>query len=156
MSVLCFCHCFHFTGVCSIFLLDVVCDCVCSVFQPCFFLHQCLLHIFAKCCLFARVSVICFPFIGVCFIFLLYAVTVPVHCFCYLFSLCKCLFHVSAICCLSPVSVQCFCHLFSLYRCLFHVFALCFCYSVCPGFCPVFCYLYLPNVFVMLFLFSSV
>ena len=90
-------------------------------FCPLFFLHQCLLHIFAECCQFTSVSVICFLFTGVHFILLLYVVC----------------------CCVTPafllsvfvlqVSVPCFvCH-----QCLSSVSVIWFLFTgVCPCFCP--------------------
>ena len=126
MSVLCFCHCFHFTGVCSIFLLDVVCDCVCSVFLPSIFFFT------SVCCIFLPNAVSLPVFLSSVFSLLVSVsyfccmlfVTVSVHCFCYLFSLCKCLFHVSALCCLSSVSVICF-----LFTAVCSTFVPCHCVS---------------------------
>ena len=161
VSVLCFCHCFHFTGVCSIFLLYVICDCVCPVFLPSilFFTIICCIFLPNAVSLPGFLSSVFSLLVSVSYFCCMLFVTVSVHCFCYLFSLCKCLFHGSAICCLLPVSVQCFYHLFSFYRCLFHVSAMCFRYSVCPGFCPVF--FFVTSVYPMFlshcyFQFSSV
>ena len=99
-------------------------------FCPLFFLHQCLLHIFAECCQFTSVSVICFLFTGVHFILLLYVVCCCVTPAFLLSAICFRFASVCSMFCLPPVSVQCFCHLFSLYWCL-SMFLPCVAVTVC-------------------------